>query len=275
MMTLKFIDKVICMILFENVTVRRNNKEILKNINWKVKKGEHWSILGLNGSGKTSLLNAINGYMYPNEGNVTVLGQQFGQTHLGELRKKIGYISFALQEQLRGFDTILSVVLSGKYASIGLYEAVEKADVDKAYEYLKLFNIEHLAETIYGNLSHGERQRVLIARALMANPEILILDEPCNGLDLIAREELLKVISKIAERENPPTMIYVTHYVEEILPCFTHTLLMKNGEVFLSGLTKDLMKEDILSKFFDRPIGIQYEQNRAWIALKEIENSYK
>lgn len=261
------------MILLENVTVQRNKKQILKNVSWKVEKGEHWCILGLNGSGKTSLLNVINGYLYPNEGNVEILGERFGKTHIGELRKQIGYISFSLQEQIRDFDSVLSIVLSGKYASIGLYEAVERADVDKAFEYLKLLNMDKFADEEYGNLSQGERQRVVIARALMANPEILILDEPCNGLDIIAREELLHFIEKIAQQNDAPILIYVTHHVEEILPCFSHTLLMKNGEVFLAGERDNILNEKVLSNFYDRPVSIQHEHNRIWIALKELEKN--
>lgn len=263
------------MIQLQNVSVYRNKKQILQDVSWKVEKGENWCILGLNGSGKTSLLNVINGYLYPNEGKVVILGEKFGKTLIGELRKKIGYVSFSMQEQIRGFDSVLSIVLSGKFASIGLYEAVEKADVEKAYKFLTFLNIDHLADTSFDLLSQGERQRVIIARALMASPQILILDEPCNALDILAREELLHFIQKIAEAENAPTLIYVTHHVEEILPCFDHTLLMKQGQVYESGLTKDLLTEEKLSSFYGRPVSVQYEQNRAWLALKEIKNTFK
>lgn len=233
-----------------------------------MEKGEHWSILGLNGSGKTTLLNVVNGYLFPSSGKVEVLGHVFGKANIPDLRKEIGYISSSLQLKLKEFDNVLAIVLSGKFASIGLYEAVEQKDVDQALEYLRLLQCEYLQDEQYGLLSQGERQRILIARALMANPKILILDEPCNGLDLIAREELLKFIEKISTQENAPTMIYVTHHVEEILPCFTKTLLMKNGQVFAQGFSNNLLTESTLSEFFEHPVSIQNEQNRTWLALK-------
>jgi len=253
-----------------DVTVTKNNKDILKKVNWEVKKGEHWSILGLNGSGKTTLLNVINGYLHPTNGKVEVFGEIFGKTYIPDLRKQIGLISSSIQQQIQDFESVLSIVLSGKFASIGLWEAVEQADVKNAQSYMRVLNCEHLQEREYGTLSQGERQRVLIARALMANPKILILDEPCNGLDLITREELLKMIEQLSKEKDCPTLIYVTHHVEEILPCFSHTLLLKNGEVFKQGLSNDLLSEETLTKFFERPIAVQYEQQRTWIALKEI-----
>lgn len=258
------------MINLRNVTVTKNKKDILKNIDWDVKNGEHWSILGLNGSGKTTLLNVINGYIYPTIGQVTILGEIFGKTYIPDLRKQIGLVSASIQQQIQDFESVLSIVLSGKFGSIGLWEAVEKTDVEAAQNYMKLLNCGHLQEQEYGTLSQGERQRVLIARALMANPKILILDEPCNGLDIITREELLKIIHQLSKSKECPTLIYVTHHVEEILPCFTHTLLLKNGEVFNQGLTNVLLNENTLSNFYDRPVSVQNEQNRTWLALKEI-----
>lgn len=256
------------MIRLEDVTVIRNGKTLLKNINWTVEKGEHWSILGLNGAGKTTLLNVINGYIFPTSGNVEVLGQVFGKTNIPDLRKEIGFISSSLKEQLKDFDSVLSIVLSGKFASIGLYEPVEKTDVEEARNLMEQLGISHLENSRYGMLSQGEKQRVLIARALMANPKILILDEPCNGLDVIAREEFLGFIEKLAGQEFCPTLIYVTHYVEEILPCFSHTLLLKNGEVFAEGWTRKLLTEESLSRFFEREVSVQEQQSRTWIALK-------
>ncbi len=256
------------MIRFENVAVIRNGKTILKEIDWNVNKNEHWAILGLNGSGKTSLLNVICGYLYPTSGKVQVLGQEFGKTNIPELRKDIGFISSSLKGQLKNFDTVLSIVLSGKFASIGLYEAVEKKDVQEARRLMEQLGIEHLEDSAYGVLSEGEKQRVLIARALMAHPKILILDEPCNGLDVIAREEFLEFIEKLAQQEFCPTLIYVTHHVEEVLPCFSHTLLLKDGEVYAQGFSRELLKENTLSEFFGREVTVQEQQNRTWIAIK-------
>lgn len=260
------------MIKLEHVSVIRNKKHILKDVNWDVKKGQHWALLGLNGSGKTTILNVINGYIHPSEGKLEVLGNVFGKANIPELRREIGLVSMSLQQKIQEYESVLGVVLSGKYATIGLYEAVEQQDVDQARQYMELLNCQHLEKEEYGVLSQGERQRVLIARALMANPKILILDEPCNGLDIIAKEELLHFIGKIANEQNTLTIIYVTHYVEEILPCFKHTMLLKEGQVFKQGLTKQLLTEETLSSFYNRPVSVQEEQNRTWIALKEKVN---
>lgn len=259
------------MISIQNVRYYRNQKDILKNVNWKVENGQHWSILGLNGSGKTTLLDIINGYIFPQYGTVEVLGNVFGKTYIPDVRKEIGLVSSSLQHKIKDYDSGLSVVLSGKFASIGLWEAVEQEDVNLAKHFMKLLGCEHLEDEEYGVLSQGERQRLLIARALMAHPKILILDEPCNGLDLIAREELLEIIHTLSAKPDCPTLIYVTHHVEEILPCFTHTLLLKKGEVFAQGPSKDLLTEECLSEFYNHPVSVQVEQNRTWIALKAKE----
>lgn len=258
------------MIAIENVSLQRDNKNILHHVNWSVQKGEHWCLLGLNGSGKTTLLNVINGYIWPNEGKVSVLGHLFGETNLPELRKEIGWVNAAFQQQFRDIDLVLEVVLSGKFASVGLYEQVQQSDLEQALHFLTVMNCLELKGQKYGTLSQGERQRVLIARALMAEPKLLILDEPCNGLDLLAREHLLHYIANIVDNPNSPTLIYVTHHVEEILPCFTHTLLMREGKVFSSGITKEQLTEERLSSFLEQPISIQKQQNRTWLALKEL-----
>lgn len=255
------------MIEIEQIDVIRNKKYILKDVSWSVKSGEHWCIIGLNGSGKTTLLKVINGYVYPYKGRVKILDKEFGKTNLQELRKEIGLVSSSIKHEFSKSESVLGVVLSGKFATIGLYEAVEKKDVESARKLLEFLNCLHLEDEDYGVLSQGEKQRVLIARALMAEPKILVLDEPCNGLDIIAREELLKFIEKIANLEDGPTLIYVTHYIEEVLPCFTYSLLLKQGSIFAKGESNELLNENTLSTFFDRRISVQIEQDRKWLAL--------
>lgn len=157
------------MISLENISLKREGKTILKNVSWAVTRGEHWSILGLNGSGKTTLLKIINGYLWPTEGRVRVLDQTFGQTNIPELRKKIGWVSSSIQQRFRPSDSVLSIVLSGKFGSIGLYDTVQESDIEKAHDLMKLLACETFMNQNYESLSQGEQQRVLIARALMAS----------------------------------------------------------------------------------------------------------
>ncbi|MBU8906185.1 ABC transporter ATP-binding protein [Desertibacillus haloalkaliphilus] len=151
------------MIKLENVTIRRNEKRILNNVSWSMKKGEHWSILGLNGSGKTTLLKIINGYIWPTSGHVEVLGNVFGQANILELRKEIGWVSSSLQQRLRNHDTALAIILSGKFASVGLYDHIDESDIDYAKHLMKLLDCEHIQDHPYEILSQGERQGALIA----------------------------------------------------------------------------------------------------------------
>jgi len=251
-----------------NVSWDRNNKLILQNINWTVKEGEHWCLLGLNGSGKTTLLNMINGYIWPTEGKMSVLGKIFGEYDLRELRKSIGWVSTSLQQKLYGSETALKIVLSGKFATIGLYDQTDTEDLGRAEALMKSLGCTALIERTHDTLSQGERQRVLIARALMASPKLLILDEPCTGLDVFAREQLLQMIGTVAAEENAPTIIYVTHHVEEILPCFTKTLLIKEGQVFAADHTSDVLTSALMSDFFDVPVELLKRDGRNWLSVK-------
>lgn len=256
----------------ENVTWERDNRTLLKKVDWKVKKGEHWVILGLNGSGKTSLLNVINGYVWPTSGTVHVLGKRFGATNVPELRKTIGWVSSSLQEKIYRTDLAQAVVISGKHASIGLYESVSEGDLNRALELMEVMGCKHLVNRIYETCSQGEKQKLLIARALMADPQILILDEPCNGLDIFAREKLLKSISDLSCLPDGPTLIYVTHQIEEIPPVFHKMLLLRRGEVYTSGNTSEILKEETLSSFFEYPVLVDQRDERYSIHLKqEIE----
>ncbi|MEH7384940.1 ABC transporter ATP-binding protein [Bacillus sp. JJ1521] len=249
-----------------NVTLRRDNALILQNINWKIEQGEHWVLYGLNGSGKTALLDLINAYNFPTSGDVTVLGFKFGKVYLGEeLRKKIGFVSSSLQQKFYPTDNAFEVVLSGAFASIGLYETPTDEMRERAIGLLEELGCIGYANRDYATLSQGEKQRVLIARALMADPSILILDEPTNGLDFIAREQLLDSIERLAVKEESPTIIYVTHHVEEILPVFTKTLLLKNGEAFASGQTDQIITSEVLSNYFNLPVHVHWENDRPYL----------
>ncbi|MBF2643068.1 ABC transporter ATP-binding protein [Listeria seeligeri] len=239
---------------FEHVSLKRENKTILSDINWVVNDKENWAILGLNGSGKTTLLQLLNGYLWPSSGKLQVLGHVFGQTSLPELRKSIGLVSNALDQQLKEYDLSEQIVLSGKFASIGMYSKVSDAEIAAAKQLLTDCGGASLIGKAYKVLSQGERQVVLIARALMAQPKLLILDEPCNGLDLFAKERLLERIKQIAERTGSPTMLFVTHHTEEILPCFDNIILLRDGEITHRGKTEKLLTEPVLQAFYQKPV---------------------
>src|SRR5690625_1387900 len=257
---------------FQGVSWRRQKREILTDINWQVKKGEHWAVFGLNGSGKTTLLNMVNGYIWPTTGKVTVLDKPFGKTDMRELRKSIGWVSSSLQERMNGRQLTQDIVVSGKYASIGLYEEPNKEDFQKAYEIMERLNGQYLIDRTYETCSTGEKQRILIARALMASPQLLILDEPSSGLDFIAREELLITINELASQADAPTIILVTHHIEEVLPEFSHALLLQDGRVFDKGRREDIFNSDSLSQFFNKSVQVEWSNSRAWMSLQDVTN---
>ncbi|NHN29142.1 ABC transporter ATP-binding protein [Paenibacillus agricola] len=249
------------------VSYTKDRKTVLQQINWQVNPGEHWAILGLNGSGKTTLLNLLNGYMWPSTGTIRVLGHEFGDVDVRELRKLIGWVSSSLQEKLYGSDRTQYVVISGKYASIGLYENPTDEDYELALTLMKRLGCSHLVDRTYQSCSQGEKQKLLIARALMASPALLILDEACNGLDFISREMLLSSIAELAAQPDAPHMLYVTHHTEEILPMFSHTLLIRRGEIFMGGKTFDVVNSSNLSVFFETPVDVRWHQERPWLSV--------
>lgn len=257
-------------ISLQNIKWHRNGKDILKNVSWNVNSGEHWALLGLNGSGKTSILKMITGYQWPNNGEVSVLGNLFGKTNIPELRKSIGWVSSSLDDQFhtRPSDTALEVVISGKFASIGIYEEITQQDVDKAIELLERFRIKHLANQLITSLSQGERRKVMIARALISSPKLLILDEPCNGLDIYSKEELLSTIEEMIAVPGGPTLLYVTHHIEEIVPSISHALLIRSGEVVAEGDKSSTLTETLLEQTFRVPISLEWENRRPWIRIK-------
>ncbi|SIS46931.1 ABC transporter ATP-binding protein [Salimicrobium salexigens] len=247
----------------QEVSLKREGRFILNNITWQVENGEHWAILGLNGSGKTFLLNLINAYTFPSSGTIKVLGLEFGKTYLAEkLRKQIGFVSASLQNRLHKGDNAFEVVLSGAFASIGLYDTPTDEIRERAIGLLRELDCYDYANRLYDTLSSGEKQRVLIARALMAEPELLILDEPTNGLDFLAKEQLLESVERIAGGTDGPTILYVTHHVDEILPVFEHTLLLKDGGIYDAGNTERLLESDVMSSFFGVSVEISWKGQR-------------
>ncbi|WP_300561683.1 ABC transporter ATP-binding protein [Companilactobacillus sp.] len=242
---------------FKNVSLTRGNNEIIHNFSWTVNEHENWAVLGLNGAGKTTLLKMIQGDLWPSSGSLEVLGGLFGKTNIPELKTKIGWVSTALQDQLHPGDRVTEIVLSGKFASIGIYQEYSDSDLQMAKSILTKLGGQKLLNRPYAVLSQGERQLVLIARALMAQPQLLILDEPCNGLDLFAREDLLEKIDQIAKDPKGPALLLVSHYTEEILPTFGHVLLLRAGSIVDQGERSQIITEKNLSDFYQRPIQIK------------------
>lgn len=239
-----------------NVSLERQNKKLLNNVTWQVNKGEHWAILGLNGSGKTSLLKLITAEYWTSQGSMEVLGNQFGGTDISNIRTKIGIVGSFIAERLSPHMLAEKIVLTGKYKSSILYTEYGEKELEEARQMLISIGGEHLLGRIYASLSQGEKQLLLIARSLMESPEILILDEATSGLDLFAREKLLTQIEQITSLPNAPTIIYVTHHAEEITRSFTHVLLLKKGNIIAKGSKNEVLTEEILSDFYDQPVSI-------------------
>jgi iron complex transport system ATP-binding protein len=253
-------------ITVERATVMRGGNHLIRGISWEVELDERWVILGPNGAGKTTLLNLAAGRMHPTRGRVHVLGERLGRVDLAELRTRIGLASAGLAESLPPDETAFDVVLTASWSVVGRYrERYDDLDAGRARALLDQFGVGHLAERSFGTLSEGERKRTLIARALMTDPELLLLDEPAAGLDLGAREDLVRRLSELALDPDAPALVLVTHHVEEIPPGFTHALLLREGAVVAAGLLDDTLTPENLSKTFDLPLKLTRVEDR-WTA---------
>ena len=245
-----------------DLTIQRGDIVILKDVSWEVARGEHWVILGANGSGKTSLLSALTGYLTPTDGEITVLGETFGASDWRELRKHIGLVSSAIRQMVPDEENALTTVVSGKDAMIGYWGDTKISDRKIARQLLRKVEAEYLADRPWLVLSQGERQRVLIARSLMARPRLLILDEPCAGLDPVARVQFLNFLPRLGTQRAAPALVLVTHHVEEIMPAFSHALLLREGRVIAAGERARVLTSALLSKTFAAPLRIAHRRQR-------------
>lgn len=248
--------------------IQRGDTVILDDISWRVERGQHWVILGANGSGKTSLLSALTGYLMPTAGEISVLNESYGQTDWRELRKHIGLVSSSVRQMMHDEEPALETIISGKYAMIDFWGRATAGDRAAARQILKQIECTHLAERPWLVLSQGERQRVLIGRALMAKPRLLILDEPCAGLDPAAREHFLQFLQRIGQRRDAPTLVLVTHHVEEIMPVFSHVLILKNGRLLATGAKEATLNGKLLSQAFGERAKLKQEKNRYALAIQ-------
>jgi iron complex transport system ATP-binding protein len=242
---------------FDRVTLRRNHTTVLDGISWEVKRGERWIALGPNGSGKTTLLQLASGAAHPTTGTVDVLGSRLGRVDVRQLRTRIGLVSGAVTRLLRPGLAARDVVMTGRNAALETWwHAYSDADRSKAEELLRAAGLAGAAGRPFGVLSEGERQQVLLARALMGEPELLLFDEPAAGLDLGARERLLTRLDQIARDPATPPIVFVTHHVEEIPPSFESVLLLRAGAVVAAGPIDAVLNDTHLSRTFDTPVRV-------------------
>ncbi len=245
------------LIEFDDVLVRRGGNVLVGPVTWRVELDERWVVLGPNGAGKTSLLRVAAAETFPTSGTAHVLAETFGRTDLSELRPRIGLSSAALASRVPSDESVSDLVVSAGYGVLGRWrERYDDVDTERAVEMLESLGAEHLADRTYGTLSEGERKRVLIARALMTDPELLLLDEPAAGLDLGGREDLVARLATLAADPDAPATVLVTHHVEEIPPGFTHGLLLKEGGVVAQGLIDDVITAANLSEAFGQSIAL-------------------
>jgi iron complex transport system ATP-binding protein len=240
---------------FSDVVVRRNARDIVDHVDWTVTDDQRWVILGANGAGKTTLLQLASTLLHPTSGAVTILDEKLGQTDVFELRPRIGFASSAMARRVPPEESVLDVVMTAAYSVVGRWnESYEDIDERRALRVLAEWKLDHLADRTFGTLSEGEQKRVQIARAVMTDPELLLLDEPSASLDLGAREELLQLLGGYAQAPTTPAMVMVTHHVEEIPVGFTHVLLLREGSVVAAGPLADTLTAENLSDTFGMPI---------------------
>ena len=253
---------------FAEVTIRRGQATLLDRVSWRVEEDERWVVLGPNGAGKTTLLQVASAQMHPTSGVAGVLDEVLGAVDVFDLRPRIGITSAALAERIPRSERVHDVVVSASYGVVGRWrEAYDELDHERATDLLTEVGAIHLVDRTFGTLSEGERKRVQIARALMADPELLLLDEPAAGLDLGGREDLVSTLSVLANDPGSPATVLVSHHVEEIPPGFTHAMLLRRGGVVSAGPIEEVVTAENLSSTFGMPLVLTHEDGR-WAARR-------
>lgn len=256
----------------ENLACQSGRRFLIHQINWEVQIGDHWILFGMNGCGKTTLLSIIAGFKGYTKGMLQVFGQEYNEENIFDLRRRIGWVSSSSFDKYLSWESALSIVLSGVSGTLSMSRDITDADVKRARTLLKELRLGSKIDQPFALMSKGERQCVLIARALISNPEILILDEPGTGLDIYARDYVLRAIDDLAKNTDM-TIIYVTHYAEEILPSFDKTLLMKEGRIFRQGTTEELFTNEVFSEFMEYESEVTQKDGYVDIKMK-IESTF-
>ena len=254
---------------YEGVTFVRNGEAILQGVDWHVNTGENWALLGLNGAGKSTLLGMIMAYTCATRGEVRVLGHTFGRCVWKDVKDRIGFVSSTLGQFERTMreEMVRQILLSGAHGTIGIYHDVTEEEEQRCDAVLASMGLQQLQHRHFGLLSTGEQRRVLIGRALMTSPDLLILDEPCNGLDVPSREQLLRHLNQRGTQDSPCPFIYVTHQIEEILPTVTHVALLKEGKIFQLGAKREVITDEILSSLYGLSVKVTWVQDRPWLQV--------
>jgi len=255
-------------LLLSDVSLVLDGKRVLSHVDWRVMPGENWVVIGPNGAGKTSLLSIVNGYRWPSSGRVAVLGRRFGESDLRELRKETGLVSSFLDRMIRGDVKVLDLVLSGRFGSTRLWVRASEEEVAEARSLLRSVGCLRHGGKAVSELSQGERQRVAIARALMARPKLLVLDEPCEGLDIASRERFLRGLSAILSRKEGTCFIEVTHRTEDVPPGFTHALLLREGRVVSSGTIAETLTSKNLTRCLGTRVKLRSFGGRYYLTAK-------
>lgn len=254
---------------FEDIHFTRKGRKILTGVDWTIRKGQQWALLGPNGSGKSTLLGMIPAYTYASKGSVRVLGHKFGKVHWDKVRRDLGYVSSTMDQFTRALkpESVIDIIRSGVYNTFGFYKEIGQDEEERAHEMAQIFGLSHIKDNTFSALSQGEQRRTLIARAFMNDPKLMVLDEPCTGLDLRGKEDLLSNLKEYCDIDKKP-LIYVTHNIDEIIEPISHVAIMDGGNISIKGPKEEVLTEENLSGLYGLDIEIDKKYGRYWIKVR-------